>query len=892
LPRQNPKRELAAVKCFTLFFLSAAVAASAQDEDEVSFALKDSPTKPWADFVEPGFPFFNSTVDARNAGPGFPADNVTPRGVVLQLGKSEWACFDTDLMRVSAAWTGGAVTPESMAQSSYQRWWHKSMEGEEHLPRPAGPVWLANGIYPGWQIGEKPSRADPRLPAPNAAEVGRGALAPELAHFRSIRLAKAGVELDYSVGDTPVREWITSSPSAPGTHALARDIALGPSSVPLLLVLAHQSGASKLVASVSASSPPTDPPLSVMEGDGLEYVPILPHRAELHFRVTLSTAGGGPAPQAAGASDTGGRIRWPDVLTTRGHPSSSASAYVVDNIDLPLVNPWRRNVRPSDIQFFEDGSAAIVTIDGDVWLVSGLVGDLGSVHWRRFASGFNEPLGLAIRKGAIFVFDRGGIWRVADTAGRGEADLYELFSNAFGQTADSRDYAAGIKLAPDGSFVISKGGIESVAEGRDNGTVIRVSPDGKGVQRLGWGFRNPLIGVDPKTGLVTASDQEGNYVPATPLYIVEGDQYHGYLPSSAPREVYPAPIEEPLTWIPHNVSPSAVSQTWLRGARMGPLNDSLVLVSYYFPEIFRVLINRDSGRPQGAVVSITRDFRFAPLNAAVNPADGSLFAAGLKIFGTSSDQVAGVARVRYTGAPSLLARAVTPVADGVLIEFDSPVDPALVRPESFDVERWDYHRTFGYGSLHFLRDGSVGQEVIAASGTSVSRDGHRVFLAVPGMSAAYMQMSVRWALRSAGGEEMTGSAYFSPWALGSFQPERDEMLVPSLRRPQGQVPAARQAEPAPQVEQGGRLAEAFGCIACHSADGTLRVGPTWKGLFGQRVEFANGLSAIADEAYIRDHLRPHKDAVVRGFAGGMPDYSGLITPDQANVLVEYIKSLP
>jgi len=876
------------MRLFALALLSAAVAARAQDENEALYSLPDSSPNPWAAFVEPDFPFFNSVVDARAAGPGFPADNLTPRGIVLQLGNGAWACFDTDLLRVSAAWTGGAVTPESMAQASYQRWWRKSTEGEAHLPRPAGPVWLANGIYPGWQIGEKPSLVDPRAPAPSAAEVGRGALAPERAHFRAVRLARGGVELDYSVADSPVRERITSTASGRGLPALKRDIELGPSSVPLLLILARQSGPRKLAAAIAVSPSGAGPAPAIREGEGLLYVPILPHGSELGFSVTLSSADSVPPGGAAVAGEGAAGPRWPQELTTKGHPSSSAAAYVVDNIDLPLVNPWRRNVRPSDIQFFPDGSAAIVTLDGDVWLVSGLAGQLGSVHWRRFASGFNEPLGLAIRKGEIFVFDRDGIWRLADTAGRGEADLYELFSNAFSQSAESRDYAAGIKLAPDGSFVISKGGIEEATEGRHNGAILRVSPDGKSIQRLGWGFRNPLIGVDPETGLVTASDQEGNYVPATPLYIVEGDRYHGYLPSFAPREAYPAPIERPLTWIPHNVCPSAVTQTWLRGAHMGPLNDSLILVSYYFPEIFRVLIDRDSGRPQGAVVSITRDFRFAPLNAAVNPADGSLYAAGLKIFGTAADQVAGMARVRYTGAPSLLARAVTPVVGGLLVEFDSPVDPLAVLPGAFDVERWDYHRTYGYGSLHYLRDGLVGQEVLTVSGASLSPDGRRVFLAVPGMSTGYMQMMVKWTLRSAGGGEMSGSAYFSPWSLGRFNPGNDERIAPS---PPGAVPEAQQAAAPTRIEQGRRLSEAFGCIACHSADGTLRAGPTWKGLFGQRVEFANGSGAMADEAYILAHLRPHPGAMVRGFAGGMPDYSVLVNADQASALVEYVKSL-
>ncbi len=825
-------------------------------------------------------------VDARSAGPGLPPDNITPRGIVLQLGGGAWACFDTDLMRISAAWTGGAVTPQSMAQTSYQRWWRKSDSGEKHLPKAAGPVWLANGVYPGWQAGGAPSRADPRSPAPSPAEVGRGALDPRTAHFSAVSLEEGGARLEYTVGATRVRERIESAPSPSGSPGLVRRIEVGPASGALLLVLASQAGPEKITASVAPET--AEPELRVSEQEGLLYLTIPAHGSELHFAVTLQGFGAPSAPAGADARPRG--QRWPQVVTTAGHLSPSTSAYVVDNIDLPLANPWRRNVRPADIQFFDDGSAAVVTIDGDVWKVSGLGGDLASIRWRRYASGFNEPLGLAIRHGVIFVFDRTGLWRLADTSGSGEADRYELFSNAFAQSAESRDYAAGIKLAPDGSFVISKGGIEDATQGKDNGSVIRISPDGRTAHRLGWGFRNPLIGVDPLTGLVTASDQEGNYVPATPLYVVEGDRYHGYLPAFVPREVYPAPIDPPLTWIPHNVCPSAVTQTWLRGARLGPLNDSLVLVSYYFPELFRVMIDRESGRPQGAVTSITKDFKFAPLNAAVNPADGTLYAAGLKIFGTAAEQIAGLARIRYTGAPSLLARAVRPVTGGLLVEFDSAVDPASVRPEAFVVERWDYHRSAGYGSLHYLPDGSVGQETLPVTRTAVAGDGRGVYLALASMRTGPMQMAVRWALRSAGGGAMAGSAFFSPWALGPYHPGTDDRVV-LPEAPGGPASAGGAPAAVPAQEQGRRLTEAFGCIACHSTDGTLRAGPTWKGLYGQRVTFANGTSAIADEAYIRAHLRAHPNAMVRGFEGGMPDYSRLISDEQATALVEYLKSL-
>ena len=120
----------------------------------------------------------------------------------------------------------------------------------------------------------------------------------------------------------------------------------------------------------------------------------------------------------------------------------------------------------------------------------------------------HEPLGLCIREEQIYVFDRNGIWRLRDTSGSGEADVHELFSNAFAQTAETREYADGMKLAPDGSFIIAKGGIQMTTIGKHNGSVLRVAPDGQSSTVLGWGLRSPFIGVNPKTGLITASDQQ------------------------------------------------------------------------------------------------------------------------------------------------------------------------------------------------------------------------------------------------------------------------------------------------------------------------------------------------------------------------------------------------
>ncbi len=64
--------------------------------------------------------------------------------------------------------------------------------------------------------------------------------------------------------------------------------------------------------------------------------------------------------------------RWPQEVTTTVTLSTAKDAYVVDDVALPVDNPWRRNVRPGDIQFLKDGTGVSVTLDGDVWMVRGL----------------------------------------------------------------------------------------------------------------------------------------------------------------------------------------------------------------------------------------------------------------------------------------------------------------------------------------------------------------------------------------------------------------------------------------------------------------------------------------------------------------------------------------
>ena len=855
----------------------------------------------WGSWVEADFPFFSSVVDARRAGPGFPAGNLTPRGLVLRVGNGHWAAFDVDLLRIAAIWRGNGVTPTALAPGSYLRPDRKTPGGQTQLPEPDGAVWLANGIYPGWQTGSRLSLDDPREPAPTAAEVGRGPLPEGLGRFKAIRRIADGVVLEYAAGVVDITERLTLI-DRNGEWRLARNYRVGPSSRELRVVLGS-TAADVSVALRRKTGEPVAPNLSLEKQPGREEKPAVwairvpPHAVAMEFSAEFSNAPGAPVlPGPTAVSDAPAR-RWPQEVSTRINRASTREPYVVDDIPLPIDNPWRRNVRPGDIQFLKDGTGVVVTIDGDVWLGRGMDDSAGVVRWRRFASGLHEPLTLAIRDEQIYVFDRNGIWRLRDTNGDGEADVHELFSNVFAQTADTREFPSSLRLAPGGEFVIAKGGQEATTLGKHNGSVLRVSADGRRATVLGYGFRQPNIGVNIRTGLVTASDQQGNYIPSTPLHIVRGGQFYGFLSDKRPREVYPAPIAEPLTWIPHAANASAMSQVWLFGARMGPLNDALVYIGFNNPELFRVMLNNRTEKSQAAVVSITRGFDFPTLNGSVNPADGQLYIAGFQVlgWGTTATRLSGLGRVRYTGAASTLPREIVPMDKGVLLRFDEPLDPAkAVNPDNYSLASWHYKRTYQYGSPQFKADGTTGIDRLSPSSAYISKDRRSVFIGVPGMTPV-MQMRVGWSLATAAGAPFQETSYFTPYELPAFNPGREgfDDLTVSLAPRAAPVNASAPVT----AEEGSRLYQAYGCIACHAVDSTslTKLGPTWKGLYGSQRSFAGGVvRVVADDAYLRESILQPGAKVVSGYERGdlsMPSYSGVLTDPQIESILLFIKGL-
>src|SRR5829696_2919425 len=882
-------------------------------------------------FVEPGFPFVVTTLDAGKLGAAFPQRNLAVRCVVVMLGNDSYACFDTDLLRLSVAWRGEFMSLTTMAQVSYDKPFNKN----NAIPRVLGTPIVANGMYAGWMSGA-PSFSDPRPPGPNPDDAGRGPIAPSAGRWNGISVVGNRAVLSYTVAGTEISEEMGSISA--GTHlGITRTFRTGPIAQPLTLVVAEvrdgvasesigataivYAGAARDSAIVVHVVPTLDrqrsqaPAVGQLQVDSNRYVTLrLPASPASTFRVVTwrgraaDRAVTEPMTQVSAALapfEMGGPRRWDSTVTTVGVVSPDTADYVVDRVALPIPNPWRRNVRVSDVDFFRDGRAAAVTFDGDVWIVSGIDRTLGRVQWRRFASGLYEPLNLQIVNDTIYVLDRQGIVRLLDVNGDGEADRYENFSNVVIQSGESREYPLGLGAKPGGGFYVSIGGAldngpktsPAIMPGfragsPHSGTVQEISADGRSIRTYATGLREPNIGLHPRTGQIASSDQQGNFVPSTPVYLVREGGYYN-VPATA-HGADTSKNSPPVVWIPHEVDASGAGEVWVTNNRMGFDGDALVHLSYARPGPFRVYVDSTRSGVQGAIVPLPGTFATPTLKGRVHPTDGQLYLAGFQIWQSNAKDVSSLTRLRYTGRPSTLPVAVRAGQQGILVRFASRLDANVARDASrYELQSWNYRRTSGYGSGHFKRDGSAGHDranVVA----HLAPDGRTLLLVVPQMQPV-MQMQLDYDLRSVSGTRLRNSLYLTVQSVDPLDlrtagfPALDWRA--SARRATAAGTAARTASSS--AESGARVFQRAGCIACHSVDGTQagKTGPTLKGVHGSQVKLVGKPAVRADDAYLTRSITDPGAEIVQGYEPGMPSFRGVLSEAEIRSVVMYIRSL-
>ena len=94
----------------------------------------------------------------------------------------------------------------------------------------------------------------------------------------------------------------------------------------------------------------------------------------------------------------------------------------------------------------------------------------------------------------------------------------------------------------------------------------------------------------------------------------------------------------------------------------------------------------------------------------------------------------------------------------------------------------------------------------------------------------------------------------------------------------------------PLSASGEKVFAELGCSTCHRSDMQGR-GPNLQGVFGHPVQLEDGRTVTADENYVRESILDPGSHRLKGFQPIMPTFQGLVTEEQVNALVAYIKSI-
>jgi len=108
------------------------------------------------------------------------------------------------------------------------------------------------------------------------------------------------------------------------------------------------------------------------------------------------------------------------------------------------------------------------------------------------------------------------------------------------------------------------------------------------------------------------------------------------------------------------------------------------------------------------------------------------------------------------------------------------------------------------------------------------------------------------------------------------------------------VETAQVAETSP-ADRGYQVLVKNGCNACHSSDGSKIVGPSYLGLWGHTVTVETDgkkREVTADADYIKRSIYdPNADVVVGYNKGLMLSYKDLVSEQEVELIIEYLKSL-
>ncbi|MFN3192880.1 MAG: DUF6797 domain-containing protein [Aureliella sp.] len=695
--------------------------------------------------------------------------NYAYKGIAVRLDEgpggitrgSQWVVYDHDTMQMHAAWEGSGFIDYCCIQFDGQHNTHNRLVGRPILSNPVGPGWgqPLTGVF-----------HDPR-------PVGRdgrpyGPLPREWYRFQGIYHHGLNTILSYRVGAAQILESPTrrirdaqgelEGNSSRGPIIIERRLSVGPAPHQLKLLVASQD------INVAATQ---DAQAEIVEESGQLYLVIPARDQHVDLSVFVSES---PIPDALidePALDLrgwtkGGPPRWGQIVETP-IVTTFNEEFSVDQLTLPSSNPWNAQVRATGIDFLPDPNQAVVcTWDGDVWIVTGLKQDAGTLKWRRIATGLFQPLGIRMRGGEIFVTCRDQLVRLHDLNGDEEIDYYECFNSDHQVTEHFHEFAMGLQTDDAGNFYYAKSGRHAKrAVVPHHGTLLQVAADGSSTSVLATGFRAANgVCLNPD-GTFFVTDQEGHWNPKNRINRVQKGGFYGNMYSfTEVLDPSDDAMDQPLCWITNAFDRSPAELLWVPKDKWGVFGGSLLNLSYGYGKVFLVPHEEVYGQLQGGMIQLPiPDAASGLIRGRFHPTRDELYACGMFSWAGSRQAPGCFYRIRYNHVPVHLPVQLSARTDALELKFSHTLDATSTEnPAAFEIKTWDLRRTPNYGSKHF------NEQTLDIAAVDLLDDAKTVVLTIPDLKPTW-GMSITYELIGAKGRKFTGELHNSIYQLGSSQ---------------------------------------------------------------------------------------------------------------------------
>jgi len=481
------------------------------------------------------------------------------------------------------------------------------------------------------------------------------------------------------------------------------------------------------------------------------------------------------------------------ALFLLGLPLAATDAYEIQTIltGSSLTSSRNSNWKPgggltlevSGMDFMSDGKLAVALRKGEVWLLDGVLGAPEKVRYSLFASGLHEPLGVLRDGDSLLVAQRTEVTRLRDTNGDGVADEYITAARGWNVSGAYHGYAYGPKRDGAGNLWVALNldmGDRSDNEAAWRGWGGVIGPDRSFLPMVA-GLRSPCgLGANA-VGDMFCVDQQGTWIPATPIYhlrkgsfflnpegIASQSRPDSPLKLSAPvpnKVPYPAALRAlpemvpPAVWLPyHKMGRSGTDlAVCVAGGKFGPFDGQLFVGEFTDAKVSRVFLEKVGGEYQGAAFPFLAGFASGVVRVLF-ASDGSLLV-GMTSRGWSSlgTQAYGLQRVRWGGTTPFAIQEMRALPDGFELVFTTVVDPASAAlTTSYNLKSYTYLYSNAYGSAE------IDPQPLTVTSATISADRRRVRLRIDGLRALYVHKLRATGVRSAAGAALAHpDAYYT-----------------------------------------------------------------------------------------------------------------------------------